>query len=271
MSCFLKRLCCQHRSKRSRTSDLTLDPFFFLFFCFRVSKLVCYHSHFWVALVVCSTFIHCLGPPLVEVLNHRFELNYLSYIGSLERFSVAFCGVSVPCGGSAKRGFWISEAGAVEWDKMFRPARWWSEKNRVKAVFKLHFHVTQVVSHDWLSSLHFFFQIMFMWFFFYIEFSWRLNSFCYLILVSKEFRCSLCVLIDQDFDLRQGEFGYHHLSMIKFGLAWNYTFFFYFLDCYLRFKFFKKVPLLAPIWVFWLILMMVLCCSMLFYWLGIKN
>lgn len=27
---------------------------------------------------------------------------------------------------------------------MFKPARWWSEKNRIKVVFKLQFHASQV-------------------------------------------------------------------------------------------------------------------------------
>lgn len=55
-------------------------------------------------------------------------------------------GFGVPITYSEDSEGWVGwkDDGLKSWGKMFKTMRWRSEKNRIKAVFKLHFQATQV-------------------------------------------------------------------------------------------------------------------------------
>lgn len=90
----------------------------------------------WFVYITSRSFVLCYISPRHHRRFVEIQANdggYLSRFNILKRLS-RVVGVRVTCETKL----------VVEWAKMFRSTRWRSEKNRIKAVFKLQFRASQV-------------------------------------------------------------------------------------------------------------------------------
>ena len=137
------------RRKRRKSSSLNLISFnACLFLEFLTRYLIQFHSHWTRSLLFSWTLCVDCCDRLCFPASVCILIEFRALDRSIEQWTVS--GETFRSSGECP-GF--PETFAAE---MFRSARWRSDKNRIKAVFKLQFHATQVLS--FLSNSSSFFR-----------------------------------------------------------------------------------------------------------------